>query len=370
MLAVAAAPTSTHAWGYEAHKVIMERAIGLLPIELRPFFEQYKSTLVERVIDPDTWQVAGFDDQESPHHFLDLDWDGYGKYPYTGLPRDYTAAVAKFGKQRIDQNGTVPWRVEEMYGSLRRAFESYERRGPFGRFDVLFFSAWLTHYVSDAHVPFHAVFNYDGQLTNQHGIHARFEAYLFERYRDQWTIAPKPIAAVKNPRDYIFDVVLQGTQLVPPILKSDLDAIGTPRRVRRCVLRGVLQGQPCRARAAAQRVDCRLRGDDCRSVGSGGEAGDAAESAANDATSSAIGDGSPAGGTPQDVPAQDVRWRRRRARPRLRHHPRGRFGLLFHGLQPAARPRELEPENAKADRDHDERRTRQHHHGYADARGR
>ena len=227
VLAVAALPSPTHAWGYDAHKVIIERAIGLLPAELRPFFEQYKSTLVEHVIDPDTWQVAGFDDQESPHHFLDLDWEGYGKYPYTGLPRDYTAAVAKFGKQRIEQNGTVPWRVEEMYGNLRRAFESYERRGPFGRFDVLFFSSWLTHYVSDAHVPFHAVLNYDGQLTNQHGIHARFEAYLFERYRDQWTIAPKPIAAVKNPRDYIFDVVLQGTQLVSPILKSDLDAIGS-----------------------------------------------------------------------------------------------------------------------------------------------
>ena len=165
VLAVVTAPASTHAWGYDAHKVIMERAIGLLPVELRPFFEQHKATLVERVIDPDTWQVAGFDDQEAPHHFLDLDWEGYGKYPYTGLPRDYTAAVAKFGKQRIEQNGTVPWRVEEMYGSLRRAFEAYERRGPFGRHDVIFFSSWLTHYVSDAHVPFHAVFNYDGQLT-------------------------------------------------------------------------------------------------------------------------------------------------------------------------------------------------------------
>ena len=40
------------------------------------------------------------------------------------------------------------------------------------------------------------------------------------------TIAPKPVAPIKNPRDYIFDVVLQGTQLVPPILKADLDAIG------------------------------------------------------------------------------------------------------------------------------------------------
>jgi hypothetical protein len=227
VLALAATPTPTNAWGYEAHKFIMERAIGLLPPEIRPLFEQNKSTLIERAIDPDTWQVAGFDAQEDSNHFLDLDWEGYGKYPYNGLPRDYTAAIAKFGKKRIDDNGTLPWRAEEMFGNLQRAFESYGRRGPFGRFDILFFSAWLTHYVSDAHVPFHAVLNYDGQLTGQRGIHSRFEAFLFERYRDQWTIAPKPISPIRNPRDFIFDVVLQGTQLAPAILKADLDAIGS-----------------------------------------------------------------------------------------------------------------------------------------------
>jgi len=226
-LALAAVPTGVSAWGYEAHKTIMDKAIALLPQDIRPLFEQNRTTLVEHVIDPDLWQTAGFDNAESPNHFLDLDWDGYGKYPYDGLPRDYAAAVAKFGKDRIEKNGTVPWRVEEMYGNLRRAFESYERRGPFGRFDVLFYSAWLTHYVSDAHVPFHAVINYDGQLTGQPGLHARFEAFLFERYRDQWTIAPKPIAPVRNPRDFIFDTVMVGTQLVPPILKSDLEAVGS-----------------------------------------------------------------------------------------------------------------------------------------------
>lgn len=227
VLAIAATPTRVAAWGYEAHKTIMDKAIALLPPEIRPLFERNRATLVEHVIDPDLWQTAGFDNAESPHHFLDLDWDGYGNYPFDGLPRDYAAAVGKFGKERIEKNGTLPWRVEEVYGDLRRAFESYERRGPFGRFDILFYSAWLTHYVSDAHVPFHAVVNYDGQLSGQPGIHARFEVSLFERYRDQWTIAPKPIAPVRNPRDFIFDVVLAGTQLVPPILKSDLEAIGT-----------------------------------------------------------------------------------------------------------------------------------------------
>lgn len=226
-LIILASPRDAQAWGFEAHKFIMERAIALLPPELRPLFDAGRTTLIERSIDPDTWQNAGFDAAESPNHFLDIDWDGYGKYPFDQLPRDYAAAVAKFGKARVEQNGTVPWRTEEMYGNLRRAFEAYGRRGAFGRNDILFFSAWLTHYVSDAHVPFHAVLNYDGQLTGQNGIHARFESIMFERYREKLTIAPVPMTPVRNPRDFIFDTVIAGTQLVPAILKSDLDAIGT-----------------------------------------------------------------------------------------------------------------------------------------------
>lgn len=215
------------AWGFEAHKFVMDRAIALLPAEVRPLFEANRAAVVERAIDPDVWQNAGFDDLESPNHFLDLDWEGYGTYPYAELPRDYTAAIAKFGKARIDQNGTLPWRVEEMYGNLRRAFEGYGRRGAFGRYDIIHSAAWLAHYVSDAHVPFHAVVNYDGQLTGQNGIHSRFESFLFERYRAQLTVAPAPMAPIRNPRDFIFETVIAGTQLVPPILASDLEAIGS-----------------------------------------------------------------------------------------------------------------------------------------------
>jgi hypothetical protein len=218
-------PSPAHAWGFEAHQFIMDRAIALLPAELRPLFERHRAMVVERSIDPDTWRAAGFEG-ESKHHFLDLDWEGYGPYPFAELPRDYTAAVARFGIARIEENGTIPWRTEEFYGNLRRAFDGYARRGPFGRFDILFFSASLAHYVSDAHVPFHAVINYDGQLTGQQGIHARFESSLFERYRDRLTIAPVPREPIRTPRDFIFDRIVEGTQLVPPILEADRAAIG------------------------------------------------------------------------------------------------------------------------------------------------
>jgi hypothetical protein len=219
-------PAPAHAWGFDAHKMIMDRAIALLPAELRPMFEKYRSAAVERAIDPDTWITAGWED-ERPRHFVDIDWEGYGKYPFAGLPRDYTAAVAKFGKARIDENGVLPWRAEEVFGNLRRAFESYARRGAFGANDIIMYSAWLVHYTSDGHVPLHSALNYDGQLSGQQGVHSRWEAVMFERYRSQLSIAPRAITPVRDPREFIFAALLEDSTLVPALLKSDLDAIGS-----------------------------------------------------------------------------------------------------------------------------------------------
>jgi hypothetical protein len=219
------APTPAQAWGFEAHRFVMDRAIALLPDALRPLFEKNRALLVERSVDPDTWRSAGFE-SEPPNHFVDLDWEGFGKYPFRDLPRDYADAVEKFGAPRIREMGTLPWRSEEFYGNLRRAFEQYSGT-QYGPFDILFFSATLGHYVGDSHVPFHAVWNYDGQRTNQHGIHARFERDLFERYRDRFDVKPAPPKAIADLRAFVFDRLTEGTQLVPDILKSDLAAIGT-----------------------------------------------------------------------------------------------------------------------------------------------
>ena len=222
-----ALPVPTAAWGWDAHQFIADKAIALLPAELRPFFEANRAAFVERSIDPDLWDDAGFGSQESHHHFLDIDWQGFGPYPFLGLPRDYTAAVAKFGVRRVEDQGTLPWRTDEVFGNLRRAFNGYVGQGPFGRHAIVHQAAWLAHYVGDAYQPLHSVVNYDGQAGNQRGIHTRFEALLFERYRKQWTIAPKPMPPVTNARDFVFEALLSGTRLAPAIDKADAAAIGT-----------------------------------------------------------------------------------------------------------------------------------------------
>jgi hypothetical protein len=215
-------PSTAGAWGFEAHKFIADRAIDLLPPELRPIFEKRRAMVIERSVDPDLWRISGWD-AEDPNHFLDIDHEAFGPYPFAGLPRDYDAAVQKFGREFIHRQGLVPWRVQEFYGRLQRAFESIRRQPPSPNAgeNIVYYSAILAHYVGDAHVPLHSVVNYDGQLTMQNGVHGRWEGELFERTRGRLTVMPKAPTPISKPRDFIFDALVSGNRLVPGVLEAD-----------------------------------------------------------------------------------------------------------------------------------------------------
>ena len=220
-----AVPASVSAWGFEAHKFIADRMIALLPAELKPLFEKRRAFIVERAIDPDLWRSVGWE-AEPPNHFLDMDYKDYGPYPFDALPRDYDKAVQKFGKDVVETQGLLPWRTTEFYGRLQREFESLKQKEipGYALDNIVLYAAGLTHYVSDGHVPLHAVVNYNGQLTNQSGLHSRWEAELFERNRGVLKIAPVSIKPVTNPRDFMFDTLLASNRLAPNVLESDLKA--------------------------------------------------------------------------------------------------------------------------------------------------
>jgi hypothetical protein len=218
------AAATPRAWGFEAHRLIAGHAIELLPPEIKPFFQRHRARIVEHAIDPDLWRNAGWL-EEPPRHFLDI--DAYGPPPFDALPRDYDQAVTKFGKEMVQKNGQLPWRLAEMYDKLVTAFRDHARGRPFALENIKFFTAVVSHYMSDAHVPFHAVINYDGQLTGQHGLHARFESEMFERYAKKIRVRPRPITITQPARDFTFDTLITSAGLVAPILDADKTAIGT-----------------------------------------------------------------------------------------------------------------------------------------------
>ena len=226
VLSLVAIPAPARAWGFQAHQFIADRAIAALPPEIRPFFQANRTFIVEHTIDPDLWRTAGFT-EESPRHFLNL--DAYGAYPFADLPRAYDAALAKYGADTLVGNGLLPWRAAEVAGWLRRAFEETRSAG-YARRNVAFFSAVLAHYIADAHVPFHAVLNYDGQLTGQHGIHARWESDLFVRFERRLTIAPAAVRPASEVRDLVFDTLLSSVRLASGVLDADRRALGARDR--------------------------------------------------------------------------------------------------------------------------------------------
>ncbi len=216
-------PAPVSAWGFTAHRLIMSRAIDLLPPELKGFFTHHRAEIVMRSIDPDLWRNVGWEDD--PNHFMDFGAREYGEYPFQALPREYGAALEKFGIAVLKRNGTLPWREAEIFGYLRRGFEGFTRQAEYAPSDVVLYSAIACHYVQDAHQPFHASINYDGQLTGNSGIHSRFERDLVERFESRLTIVPAPPSAVRNPRDTMFDVLLASYQFVDQILKADTEAV-------------------------------------------------------------------------------------------------------------------------------------------------
>lgn len=217
-------PTSAFAWGAEGHRLIMRRAIELLPPELKPFFEHFKEELVLRSNDPDLWRNIPWDDDGN--HFVDFGIPQYGKPPFAELPRDYSAAVAKFGMTDVKKWGTLPWRVEELAGTLRREFEGIGRKAPYAVSNVVLFAAAASHYVQDATQPFHATDNYDGFKTGNPGIHSRFERDLIEKYATRLTLAPQAPRAITKPRDFAFDTLITSYGLVDRVNDADKAAIG------------------------------------------------------------------------------------------------------------------------------------------------
>ena len=218
------APSSAWAWGFTGHRLIMSRAIDLLPPELKVFYERHRTEIVIRAIDPDLWRNVGWD--EDPNHFLDLGVKEYGAYPFTALPRELDAAVEKFGMTTVKRYGMLPWRAAETFGNLRRTFERIASGGAlYGPSDLILFSAVVGHYVQDAHQPFHATDNFDGQMTGNDGIHARFERDLIEKFASRLTLKPSAPTRIASARDFTFDALLASHRQVDPILKADAESI-------------------------------------------------------------------------------------------------------------------------------------------------
>lgn len=203
--------SQTGAWGFWAHRQINRVAVFTLPDEMFPFFRHHVEYLTKHATDPDSRRSS--DPEEAPRHYIDLDY--YGPYPFDSLPRSWQEAVARYTEDTLKAYGIVPWHIQRMYYRLVEAYKAKDKER------ILKLCADLGHYVADAHVPLHATLNYNGQLTNQHGIHSLLESRLPELFHAQYDFVVGPAPLFANPLKRIWEVVLQSAAAVDTVLSAE-----------------------------------------------------------------------------------------------------------------------------------------------------
>ncbi len=121
-----------------------------------------------------------------------------------------------FVRDKLFTYGILPYHLQNMQRQLTEAFTKKDKQR------ILKISADMGHYIADAHVPLHTTDNYDGQLTQQNGVHAFWESRLPELFADaRYDFFAGNAKYIDSTRNYFWKIVTASNNLVPSVLKSE-----------------------------------------------------------------------------------------------------------------------------------------------------
>ena len=267
-------------WGFYAHRKINFYAALTIPPPLNRFFKTHISYLREHAVDPDRRRYAT--PGEGPRHFIDLDrwyhedslllsgdyttdrilmghWEWHegdgvrrlnprgrkdGRLEFTSS--DYSMRVDSFALRQevfshysdstlkissflypgrdgelifvdsFSHHGIVPYVVERLYDRLVVEMASQNPDA------VRRICADIGHYIGDAHVPLHTTSNYNGQFTDQIGIHAFWESRIPELFEEtHFNSLPGRAKYIGDIHEFIWNIVRTSYSLVSEVLEKE-----------------------------------------------------------------------------------------------------------------------------------------------------
>jgi hypothetical protein len=199
-------------WGYLVHRTVHQLAIYKLPASLQSFFYNNKEKLVMDAPRPDQRRFT--DKTEGNKHFIDLEYYGDSA---ASLPRTWEEAIKKYPADTLHKYGTSPYNIIAVYNKLVQAFRNKTKDS------ILFYAADLGHYIADAHVPLHTSLNYDGQLTNQQGVHDLWETTVPETVFSEYKLYSKKKAKyIASIPDATWAIIYHTHTLLPQLFAQEL----------------------------------------------------------------------------------------------------------------------------------------------------
>ena len=118
-----------------------------------------------------------------------------------------------FAIDKFSGYGILPYHLIKMQNKMVRAFQE-------GNLNMLLrVSSDFGHYIGDAHVPLHTTENYNGQLTNQVGIHAFWESRIPELFADAtYDFFVGRAEYITDVQEHYWDMVLTSHNYVDSVL--------------------------------------------------------------------------------------------------------------------------------------------------------
>jgi hypothetical protein len=204
-----------YGWGFWGHKRINNKACFTLPPAMFGFYKKHIDYLTEHAVDPDKRRYS--DPEEAPRHYIDLDHYNYGVHAVDSIPHYWKEAVAKLSEDTLKAYGIVPWHINVMQYRLTDAFKQLDVDR------ILYLSASLGHYVADAHVPLHCSENYNGQMTNQVGIHGFWESRIPELYGEGYDYFLGRAHYIAKPQEEAWKIVAASFAALDSVLTFERD---------------------------------------------------------------------------------------------------------------------------------------------------
>lgn len=203
-------------WGFYGHRRINRMAVFTLPPKMVSFYKENIEFVTAHAVDPDKRRYAS--KGEAPRHYIDIDHYAKGGHnPFEIMPRRWFDAVDKFSEDTLQAYGIVPWHIDRMTRWLTKAFEEKDVNR------ILSISADIGHYIGDAHVPLHTTENYNGQLTNQKGIHGLWESRIPELTADEYDYLVGRAKYLDKPLDDIWEAVEESHSYLDSVLLIEKD---------------------------------------------------------------------------------------------------------------------------------------------------
>ena len=201
------------AWGRWGHKHISRAAVFALPENMQKFYYNHIDFITESAVIPDLRRAIINDKNESPRHYIDI--EDFGKISFNSFPKTTREAFAKYDSTFLNKTGYLPWYIQTLTEKLTVAFKKRNKS------EILFISSELSHYIADAHQPLHTTTNYDGQLTNQKGVHSLWESFIPQKFGNAWNFKTDTARYIGDIAAETWRIIKQSHSLVQPLLAAE-----------------------------------------------------------------------------------------------------------------------------------------------------